>query len=180
MTHRWTVTAVMATAALAGGLSLYARQNDRPAPKAKAPPAPHDAVAEAQTPRAVGAVRPEQRKSEHDTSDTFKPNTPAPINPALTDQPDQGRMLGFDVARDPLNAKRPMQTAEEIVKEDIAAKPVVMAKQRQLLEARYTLTPRLDPAAKMSRVEPLPVGPTARVKAGSDFDKLAAMAPADV
>ena len=51
-------------------------------------------------------------------------------------------MKGFDFRRDPLNAKKPMMTFEEIMKEDIAAKPKVMAPQRKLLESRYDLEPR--------------------------------------
>ena len=58
---------------------------------------------------------------------------------------DEGKMLGFDFARDPLNSKRPMQPAEEITKADIADKPKVTAAQRKLLEQRYDLTPRVDP-----------------------------------
>ena len=47
-----------------------------------------------------------------------------------------------------------MQTFEEIVKQDIADKPKVMAAQRKLLESRYDLTPKLDPEVKMSRGKP--------------------------
>jgi cytochrome c peroxidase len=55
-----------------------------------------------------------------------------------------------------------------------------MAAQRKLLEERYNLEPRLDPEAKMSRGKPLPVGPTARLKDGQTFDKLAAMRPEEI
>ena len=53
-----------------------------------------------------------------------------------------------------------MQTFEEIMKEDVADKPKVMAAQRKLLET--PLRPRRrssTPTAKMSRGKPLPVGP---------------------
>ena len=79
-------------------------------------------------------------------------------------------MTGFDFVRDPLNSKRPMQTAEEIMKEDIAMKPKVMAAQKKLLESRYNLEPKLDPEAKMSRGKPLPVGPTARLAEGTTWE----------
>jgi hypothetical protein len=79
----------------------------------------------------------------------------------LDGQPDKGRVAGFEFARDALNAKRPMQPAEEIMLQDIAAKPKVMADQRRLLESRYDLTLRLDSSATMSRGEPLVVGPPA-------------------
>jgi cytochrome c peroxidase len=70
-----------------------------------------------------------------------------------------------------------MQTFAEIMQADIQAKPQVMAAQRQLLESRYDLTPRLDPEAKMSRGKPLPVGPTARLAPGMEWHTLAAMTP---
>ena len=59
------------------------------------------------------------------------------------------------------------------MKEDIAAKPKVMAAQRKLLESRYNLEPKLDPEAKMSRGKPLAVGPTARLAEGMTWEKLA-------
>jgi cytochrome c peroxidase len=55
-----------------------------------------------------------------------------------------------------------------------------MAAQRKLLESRYDLTPHLDPAVKMSRGKPLCVGPTARLREGLTFEKLAEMSPADI
>jgi cytochrome c peroxidase len=66
------------------------------------------------------------------------------------------------------------------MKQDVADKPNVMAAQRKLLEERYNLEPKLDPEAKMSRGKPLPVGPTARLKDGQSFDKLAAMRPEEI
>jgi cytochrome c peroxidase len=139
---------------------------------------PQDAVVEAQSRRDVPVTRPEQRKTPHDQSDIFKATNAKPLNPALNNQPDQGKVTGFDFARDPLNAKKPMETFGEIMKADVAMKQQVMATQRKLLETRYVLEPKLDPEAKMSRSKPLPVGPTARLRSGLDWDKLAAM-PAD-
>jgi cytochrome c peroxidase len=140
-------------------------------------PAPADAVQQAQTPQAVPVTRPEQRKSPHDLKDPTKDTPPAASFEA---QPDKGQALGFDFARDPLNAKRPMQPAEEIVQADVAAKPAVTAAQRRLLESRYDLTPRLDPQETMSRGKPLAVGPTARLGAGITWDRLAAMSPEEI
>jgi len=59
----------------------------------------------------------------------------------------------------------------------IAQKPAVNALQRQLLEGRYNLNPKLDPKAKMSRGKPLVVGPTARLKAGVSWDQMSQMTP---
>jgi len=66
------------------------------------------------------------------------------------------------------------------LKADVAAKPAVMATQRKLLESRYDLQPRPDPVAKMSRGKPLPVGPTARLARGLDWDALARMTPDEI
>lgn len=63
------------------------------------------------------------------------------------------------------------------MKDDIAAKDGVMAAQRKLLEARYDLTPHLDPQAKMFRGKPLAVGPTARLPKGMDWPQLASLSP---
>jgi len=95
-------------------------------------PPPRDAVQEVQQPRPVPETRPEQRKTEHDRSSVFDRATPAPSSPALSSQPDGGRMQGFDFARDPLGAKKPMQSFEETMREDVAAKPGVMATQRRV------------------------------------------------
>jgi cytochrome c peroxidase len=141
---------------------------------------PHDAVAEAETPKPVANNRPESQKSDHDRSDIFRATSAQPASNALGSQPDQGKVLGFEFYRDPLDAKQPMQTFEEIMQADRAAKPKVTSAQRQLLESRYDLNPRLDPEAKMSRGKPVPVGPTARLAGGMTWDKLAGMSPEDI
>lgn len=132
---------------------------------------------EAQTPRAVAEKRVEQKLDAHDKSEEFKASNAPPASAALKTQPDNGEVRGFDFARDPLNAKKPMQTPEEITAEDKAMKPKVMEEQRQLLEKRYNLTPKLDAEAKMSRGKPLAVGPTARLPKDSTWDDLAKMTP---
>ena len=55
-----------------------------------------------------------------------------------------------------------------------------MAAQRKVLESRYTLTPRLDPSAKMSRGKPLVVGPTARLASGLTWEELAKLSPEEI
>src|SRR5579872_5695681 len=146
----------------------------------KAPPPPHDAVTDAQTPRPAPANRPEQKKNAHDRSDVFQAAKAPVLTAALNDQPKGGDITGFDFYRDPLNADRPMMTFAEVMRQDVAEKPKVMDMQRKLLEKRYDLKPRLDPEAKMSRGKPLPVGPTARLPEGMNWEALAALAPADV
>jgi hypothetical protein len=138
-----------------------------------------DVVQDAQTPRQAQITRPEQQPTGHDQSDIFSATNAPSSSPAFETQPDQGKMLGFDFARDPLNAKQPMQPAEEIMKNDIADKPKVTAAQQQLLERRYDLAPKLDPSAKMSRGKPLAVGPTARLE-GVTWQSLAKMTPEEI
>jgi cytochrome c peroxidase/peptidoglycan hydrolase-like protein with peptidoglycan-binding domain len=146
-------------------------------PPAARPGAMPDAVHEAQTPRAVPVQRPEQQQSAHDRSGVFAAAQALPASQALNMQPDQSKILGFDFYRDPLNAQRPMQTFDEIMQADVQAKPQVMAAQRQLLERRYDLAARFDPQVTMSRGKPIPVGPTARLPQGMDWDTLAGMTP---
>jgi cytochrome c peroxidase len=175
-----------AVAILSLGLVVFAgaqSRNDAPrATTAEPSPsaAPSDAVADAQTPRAVPATRPEQQKTEHDQSNVFAADAAPQSAEPIREQPDEGKVKGFDFYRDPLNAKKPMQTFEESMKQDVADKPKVMAAQRALLEQRYNLEPKLDPQAKMSRGKPLPVGPTARLKDGATWDRLAQMSPEEI
>jgi cytochrome c peroxidase len=139
-----------------------------------------DAVQNAQTVREVPTTRPEQKKNEHDRSSVFDPQNAMPASPAFNNQPDNGKVLGFDFSRDPFNAKKPMQTFEETMKADIADRPKVMRTQQELLNRRYDLTPRLDKEAKMTRGKPLAVGPTARLQAGLTWERLAGMSPAEI
>ncbi|MGH8684372.1 MAG: cytochrome B6, partial [Nitrosospira sp.] len=139
-----------------------------------------DAVLNAQTVRETPITRPEQKKSEHDRSNIFGSSNAAPSSPAFDSQPDKGKILGFDFYRDPLNAKKPMQTFEEIMKADVADRAKVMKTQHGLLLRRYDLTPRLDREAKMSRGKPLAVGPTARLAGGMNWQKLASMSPSEI
>jgi hypothetical protein len=111
-----------------------------------------------QTPSAVPLTRPEQQKSGHDRLDLFDASKAPPSSTAFEHQPNKGQIRGFDFYRDPLNAKQPMQTFEEIMQADIAQQGQVMAAQRQLLERRYNLTPQVDSQVTMSRSKPVPIG----------------------
>lgn len=137
--------------------------------------APFDAVLDAQTPREVPVKRAEQQRGEHDKSDLFSAKKAEPASTAFKDQPQEGKIEGFDFYRDPLNAPEPMTSFEEVYENDVKEKPEVMAKQRKLLEMRYDLTPRLAKDATMSRGKPLAVGPTARLPQGTTWDSLGAM-----
>ncbi|MBN9122142.1 MAG: cytochrome B6 [Planctomycetes bacterium] len=139
-----------------------------------------DPAAEALKALPVAEERPEQKLTEHDKSDKFDWKKPAPLNPALKDQPNAGRITGFDFARDPLNSDKPFATFIEVMKKESEAKPKVMDAQGKLLAARYDLTPKFDPHVKMSRGKPLCTGPTARLANGVTWEKLAGMSAADI
>src|SRR5688572_25065510 len=141
----------------------------------RAPAPVQDAIAQAQAPaQTPPAPLPQDR------GDKFEASKAEPSSTVLDGQPEKGRLEGFDFVRDPLNAKKPGQTFEEIMKADVADKAKVMASQRKLLETRYDLTPRPDPSAKMSRGKPLPVGPTARLGSGVSWEALAKLSPDEI
>ncbi len=171
---------VTMTGLVTGSLLSWAGLEAVGKPQAPQVAAPRDAVAEAQTPAAVPETRPEQKKTDHDRSDIFAATQAQPSSGAFENQPEKGRILGFDFYRDPLNSKQPMEKFEDIMKADVAAKAQVMATQRQLLERRYDLTPKLDPQVRMSRGKPICVGPTARLAQGVTWDDLARMRPEDI
>jgi cytochrome c peroxidase len=160
------------------GLFVFPQEGQRnPTARGTVPP---DAIAEAQTPKEVPVERPEQKKTEHDLSDIFSAKRAQPSSEALVNQPEKGGMTGFDFYRDPLGAMKPGMTFEEVYTAAVAAKPKVNQTQQKLLEARYDLTPKLDPEAKMSRGKPLAVGPTARLADGMTWEALAALSPAEI
>lgn len=170
--HPFRVHGIVLTGALILPSLLCSQPASSPKPKPERSP---DAVQEAQTPVVAGTARPEQKKTAADDEAKFKaPQAPASSN-VLPGQPDEGAVKGFDFYRDPLNAKRPMQTPEEITAEDKKAKPEIMAAQRALLERRYNLTPKHDPKLKMSRGKPVPIGPTAKLADGVTWESLTEM-----
>jgi cytochrome c peroxidase len=144
------------------------------------PPRNNDAVAEAQTARRVEAKRPEQRTTERDRAERFSGKNASPASPVFKDQPKEGRITGFDFYRDPLGADQPMMTLQQIMSAESAARPRVMAAQKQLLESRFNLNPRTDSEVTMPRGKPIPVGPTARLREGVTFEALADMSPAEI
>ena len=66
---------------------------------------------------------------------------------------------------------------ETVRARDKAAKPRVMAEHQRLLETRYDLSRRVDENVRMTRGKPIPVGPTAKLKAGMTWDQLGRMTP---
>ena len=144
------------------------------------PRAVKDAVMQVQLPTEVPTSRVEQKRTKHDSSNLFSATQALPNSSALKFQPDDGRVTGFDFYRDPLNAKKPMMTFDEVKSADEAEKSKVMETQRELLESRYHLKPWLSETITMSRGKPIAVGPTAKLKSGLDWTTLAAMTPKDI
>ena len=163
-----------------GALLIVGMLGNAWAQDTRSTPAPHDAALDAQRSSPAPIKRPEQKKTAHDLSDDFNVHKARPSSPVFKRQAKEGRVSGFDFYRDPLNADVPYQDPEEGVKKESANKPRVMEEQRQLLERRYDLQPKLDPKAKMSRGKPLAVGPTARLASGMSWDKLGQMSPAEM
>jgi hypothetical protein len=139
-----------------------------------------DAVDEARQKSNVPVSRPEQNKTPHDLSAVFTASAADPSSPLFRTQPKDGRNTGFDFYRDPLGADRPAMTFDEIFKKESADKANVMKAQLQLLQRRYDLTPKLDPAMKMARGKPLSVGPTARLPQGMTWEQIGALRPDDI
>src|SRR6478735_1755634 len=98
-----------------------------------------DAVENASGARGTERSRPEQKLTDKDQSGLFKAASAQPSSGDLSTQPDEGNVKGFDLSRDPLNAREPNQDPEAIKKADIAAKASITAAQRKLLESRYDL-----------------------------------------
>jgi cytochrome c peroxidase len=146
-------------------------------PPARPHDRPHDPAAEATGAKVVPAERPEQKLTEHDRSALFDWTKPAPLTAALKDQPNQGRITGFEFSRDPLGAPKPFTTFEEVMKKESAAKADVMAAQKKLLEERYNLDPKHESNLTMTRGKPICVGPTARLKEGMTFEQLGMQTP---
>ena len=196
MRMRGTFQTIVATSVLALVITVYVSAQQRRAPDNSGRPATQarnignaeeldrvsvrDPATEAVAVREVQKSRPEQQITEHDRSPAFDITKPAPISMDLKNQPKQGRITGFDFARDPLNADQPFTMFEEVMKKESAAKAQIMAAQRKLLETRYNLEPRFDRNVQMSRGKPVPVGPTARLQANASWAQLGEMSPQDI
>ena len=72
------------------------------------------------------------------------------------------------------------KTFEEIKKEDVKNKPMLMEKHMKLLNERYNLTEKVDPKATMSGGKPLPVGPTVKLISGTSWENLSSMLPEEI
>ncbi len=69
---------------------------------------------------------------------------------------------------------------EKVMAQDKSQKAAVMKRHMDLLNARYDLSRKVTTEITMSKGKPLPVGPTAKLKAGATWEKLAAMTPEEI
>lgn len=69
---------------------------------------------------------------------------------------------------------------DKVMAQDKAQKPAVMKRHMDLLNERYDLKKRVTTEVTMTNGKPLPVGPTARLKGGLSWEKLAAMTPQEI
>ena len=72
------------------------------------------------------------------------------------------------------------ESFEERMGKDKADKPEVLARQKELLESRYDLTPRPDSKVHMSRGKPIQVGPAVRLAQGVTWEQLAGMSSDEI
>ena len=66
---------------------------------------------------------------------------------------------------------------EKVMARDKSQKPLVMKRHMDLLNERYDLSKKVTTEVTMSRGKALPVGPTAKLKGGLTWEKLAALSP---
>ena len=63
---------------------------------------------------------------------------------------------------------------------DKANKARVMAEHQRVLDERFDLRRRVDESVRMTRGKPIPVGPTAKLKPGLNWEQLGSMTPAAI
>ena len=82
---------------------------------------------------------------------------------------------GVDFSYDVFGAppgQDPVKIAEQVKAKDLAEKPKVLAKQKQLLTDRYALDCRTQSTVTMTKGKPQPLGPTTQLKSGLTWEKL--------
>src|SRR5688572_3655040 len=90
---------------------------------------------------------------------------------------------GVDFSYDAFGApsgQDPTKISEQVKAKDMAEKPKVLAKQRQLLAERYKMECRTQPSVTMTNGKPQPIGPTIQLKNGLTWDKLGGLEAEDI
>ncbi|WP_165226363.1 cytochrome B6 [Aquisphaera sp. JC669] len=72
------------------------------------------------------------------------------------------------------------ETFRERMAKDRAGKAEIAAAHQKVLESRYDLAARPDPAVKMTRGKSIQVGPATKLPAGATWDSLAAPSPEEI
>ena len=158
--------------------SNFARLRPATRPRRQRPPTP-SSLRRPRTPSR--RLAPNSRRRPTTSQTCSRRRKPPPRRRPSQAQPEKGQILGFDFYRDPLNAKKPMESFEENMKADIAAKAAVMETQRRLLEQRYNLDP--VPRSRRPRCRAASRFAWGRRPAwlrGVTWESLAAMSPAEI
>ncbi|HHT9126927.1 MAG TPA: cytochrome B6 [Candidatus Brocadiia bacterium] len=69
---------------------------------------------------------------------------------------------------------------DKVMAQDKAQKDAVMKRHMDLLNERYDLSKKVTTEVTMSKGKPIPVGPTAKLKGGLTWEKLATMTPEEI
>src|SRR5262249_54076026 len=72
------------------------------------------------------------------------------------------------------------ETLRDRMARDKAERAATAARQKQLLESRYDLTPKPDSEVRMSRGKPLQVGPATKLPQDVTWETLASMSPDEI
>jgi cytochrome c peroxidase len=73
-----------------------------------------------------------------------------------------------------------VKVAEQAKAKEMAEKPAVMGKQKQLLAERYKTQCRTQPAITMTNGKPQPIGPATQLKNGLTWEKLGGLAAEEI
>ena len=105
-------------------------------------------------------------------------------SPSLTQQPPAASQPKPEVGKTSYDQISPVLIGQEtfasMMAKDKAGKAGVMARQKALLEERYDLTKKVDAKVTMTRGKPIPVGPTAKLPAGTTWEQLAKLSPDEI
>ena len=98
------------------------------------------------------------------------------LDPAIEETKKKG-FDGVDFSYDVFGAppgQDPQETARKVMEKDIADKPKVMSRQKQLLSERYNIDCKTTAGVTMTKGKPQPIGPAVKLK-GIQWDALSQM-----
>ena len=110
-----------------------------------------------------------------DGGDQEKSRTKEKGDAAIADTKKKG-FDGVDFSYDVFGAppgQDPRETARKVMEKDIAEKPKVMARQKQLLQDRYAMDCKTASGVTMTKGKPQPIGPAVKLKTGLSWEPLA-------